>query len=56
MAVIGQLHNPTTLNLGKEPTIPTEEEAGQAPVPIWTVWERDKLPAASTTWNKCYWS
>jgi hypothetical protein len=56
MAVTGQLHIPSTLNMGKESMIPTEEEDEWAPVSLWTVWKRAELPAASISWNKCYWS
>jgi len=32
---------------GKELPIPTEEEDGWAPKPIWTFWRRDKSPATA---------
>jgi hypothetical protein len=36
----GQLHAPVALLPGKELLIPTEEEAGWAPKPVWTTWRR----------------
>jgi hypothetical protein len=42
MEVSGQLHVPAALPLGKEPTVPTGQEAGWAPEPVWTLWRREK--------------
>jgi len=39
--VSGQLHDPVTLPLGKETLIPPGYEAGWAPEPIWTRWQRE---------------
>jgi hypothetical protein len=37
MEVSGQLHGPAAL-----PSVPTGQEAGWAPEPIWTLWSREK--------------
>jgi hypothetical protein len=38
MEVSGQFHAPAALPPGKEPLVPTGEEAGWAPEPFWTRW------------------
>jgi hypothetical protein len=38
----GQLHAPATLPPGKEPPVPTVQEAGRAPVPVWSLWRTEK--------------
>jgi hypothetical protein len=45
MEVSGQLHALAALLPGKEPMVPTEQEAGWAPEPVWT-WceEKDSQP------------
>jgi hypothetical protein len=36
--VSGQLHTPAALPPGKEPPVPTGQEAGWAPEPVWKTW------------------
>jgi hypothetical protein len=38
MEVSGQLHAPAVLLPEKEPPVPTEQEAGWAPKPVWKLW------------------
>jgi hypothetical protein len=45
MEVSGQLHAPAAFPPGKEPLVPSGEEAGWAPEPFWTRWFREKFPA-----------
>jgi hypothetical protein len=42
MMASGQPHSPATLLMGKEPTVPIEQEALWAPELVWTLWRRDK--------------
>jgi hypothetical protein len=49
-----QLHAPATLSPGKEPLVPTGEEAGWAPKPVWTQWWREKFPAPAETQTPNY--
>jgi len=44
MEVIGQLIAPATLLWGKEPPVPTGQETGWAPKPVWTQWQREESP------------
>jgi hypothetical protein len=44
MEVSGKLHVPAVLSPGKEPPVPTEQEAAWAPEPVWTRWWREKNP------------
>jgi hypothetical protein len=47
MEVSDQLHAPAALHPGKEPQVPTGEEAGWTPEPVWKLWRREKfLPPA----------
>jgi hypothetical protein len=39
MEMRGQLHVPAALLLREEPPIPTEEEDGWTPEPVWVLWE-----------------
>jgi hypothetical protein len=41
MEVSGQTHAQATLSLGKEPPVPTGEEAGWVPEPHWTLLSRE---------------
>jgi hypothetical protein len=36
MDISGQLHAQAALSAGKEPPVPTGQEAGWAPGPVWT--------------------
>jgi hypothetical protein len=51
MDVSGQLHDPAALPPGKDPLVPTGQEAGWAPEPFWTRWFREKfrVPAGNRT-------
>jgi hypothetical protein len=40
--VSGQLHALATLPPGDKPLIPTEQELGGAPKPVWMWWQREK--------------
>ena len=40
----GELHAPAALSL-VEATVLVEREAGWAPEPVWTVWEKGQSPA-----------
>jgi hypothetical protein len=37
----GQLHAPTALPPGKDPSVPIGYEAGWTPGPVWTTWRRE---------------
>jgi len=52
MKVSGQLHAPTALVPGKQPSIPSGYEAVWAAEPVWTWWQREKFPASAEygTW------
>jgi hypothetical protein len=43
MDVSGQLHAPTVQPPGKETPIPTGQEAGWTPEPVWSTWKREKI-------------
>jgi hypothetical protein len=45
MEVSGQLHDQAALPSGKEPLVPTGEEAGWVPEPVCTRLKREKFPA-----------
>jgi hypothetical protein len=45
----GQLHASAALPPGKEPLVPTGQDAGCAPEPVWTRWRREKFSAPSGT-------
>jgi hypothetical protein len=49
MGVNGQLNVPAALPPGKEPLVPTGEEAVWASEPSWTLWWSEKFPAFSGT-------
>jgi hypothetical protein len=38
----GQLHALGALHPGKQPIVPTEQEAEWAPEPVWTLWSKEK--------------
>jgi hypothetical protein len=40
MEVSGQLHVPAALPPGKEPLVPTGQEVGWTPEPVWMIWRR----------------
>jgi hypothetical protein len=42
MEVSGQLHDPAALPQEKQPLVPTRQEAGWAPQPVWTK-NQDKI-------------
>ena len=44
MEVSSKLHVPVALPPAKERSVPTEQEAGWAPEPVWTFWKRYLLP------------
>jgi hypothetical protein len=39
----GQLHVPVAFPTGKQPPVPTGQEAGWAPGPVWTLWRQTNL-------------
>jgi hypothetical protein len=41
LEVSGQLHSPTTLPPGKEPSVPIGYEFGWTPQSVWTTWRRE---------------
>jgi hypothetical protein len=47
MKVSGQLHVPTALLPGKESRVPTGQDAGRVPVPVWTRWWREEFAASA---------
>jgi len=49
MEVSGQFHARAALPPEKEPLVPTGQEAGWAPEPVWTRWLREKFPAPAGT-------
>jgi hypothetical protein len=51
MEVSGQSHPTAALLPGKEPLVPTKQEAGLAPRTVWTLWKREKslVPAENRT-------
>jgi hypothetical protein len=42
MEVSGQLHAPAALSLGKQPLVPTVQEAGWTPELVQMLWSREK--------------
>jgi hypothetical protein len=42
MEVSGHLHSLVALPPGKGPSVPTVQEAGWAPEPVWKLWRREK--------------
>jgi len=40
--VSGQHHSPSALPLGKDPLVPFQQEARQAPEQVWMSWRRVK--------------
>jgi len=56
MEVSGQLHAPAALPPGEEASVPTQQEAGWSPEPVWTQWRTGKFsfPAtkAAKIWRK----
>jgi hypothetical protein len=49
MEVSGQFHAPTALPPREKPLVPTAQEAGWAPEPVWTRWWREKFSAPAGT-------
>jgi len=49
MDVNGQLHTLTALPPRKESLVPTGQEAGWAPEPVWAWWWRKKFPVPAGT-------
>jgi len=49
MEMSGQPQAPATLLPGREPLVPTGEEAGWNPEPVWKLWRRGKFPALAGT-------
>jgi hypothetical protein len=45
------LHDPTALPPGKDPPVPTEQEAGWTPGPVWTLSRKENylVPAGNPT-------
>jgi hypothetical protein len=43
MEVSGQFHTPAALPPEKQHPLPTGQEAGWAPEPVWTLWKGEKL-------------
>jgi len=41
----GQLHSLTTLPVGKQASVSTEQKVRLAPEPVWTQWQRENYPS-----------
>ena len=48
----GQHHVPTALPLGKEPVVPTEQNARWTREPVWKLWGRNKSVPIATILRK----
>ena len=52
MKVSWQCHTTPALSFGNEPLVPTRQEAGKTPVPIWMQWQRKKTFTLTRNWTQ----
>jgi hypothetical protein len=55
MKVSDQVHTLTALDTVKEPLVPSREEAGWAPQPVWMFWRKEKSLIPVRIQSQIFW-